>query len=85
MEKTKLIILTGAKDDLDASHKDLQESLSSGYRVISSHPIISSGKPAIAVIVSYEGKNRTNYIIYPLVGIFIIKLVEALHFIAVNI
>jgi len=85
MEKTKLIILNGAKDDLDASNKDLQESLSSGYRVISSLPIMSSGKPAIAVIVSYEGKNRINYIIYPLVGIFIIKIIEALYFIAAHI
>ena len=85
MEKTKLIILNGAKDDLDASNKDLQESLSNGYRVISSHPIISSGKPAIAVIVSYEGKNRIGWVIVPLIGIFIIKLIESMIFIATHI
>jgi hypothetical protein len=85
VEKTKLIILNGAKDDLDASNKDLQDSLSNGYRVISSHPIMSSGKPAIAVIVSYEGKNRINWVVYPVVGIFIIKLIESLIFVATHI
>ena len=85
MEKTKLIILNGAKEDLDASNKDLQESLSNGYKVISSHPIISSGKPAIAVIVSYEGKNRTNWIVYPLIGILLIEVIESLIFVATNI
>lgn len=85
MEKTKLIILNGAKEDLDASNKDLQESLSNGYKVISSHPIMSSGKPAIAVIVSYEGKNRTNWIVYPLIGILLIEVIESLIFVATNI
>lgn len=85
MEKTKLIILNGAKEDLDASNKDLQESLSNGYKVISSHPIISSGKPAIAVIVSYEGKNRINWIVYPLIGILLIEVIESLIFVATNI
>ena len=85
MEKTKLIILNGAKEDLDASNKDLQESLSNGYKVISSHPIMSSGKPAIAVIVSYEGKNRINWIVYPLIGILLIEVIESLIFVATNI
>ena len=85
MEKTKLIILNGAKEDLDASNKDLQESLSNGYKVISSHPIMSSGKPAIAVIVSYEGKNRINWIVYPVIGILLIELIESLIFVATNI
>ena len=85
MEKTKLIILNGAKEDLDASYKDLQESLSNGNKVISSHPIMSSGKPAIAVIVSYEGKNRINWIVYPLIGILLIEVIESLIFVATNI
>ena len=84
MEKTKLIILNGAKDDLDASNLELRNSLSAGYRVISSHPVVSDGKPAIAVIVSYEGKSKINLIIYPLIGIFIIKLIEAIVLLASN-
>lgn len=82
MEKTKLIILNGAKEDLDASNIELRNSLSAGYRVISSHPIRNEGKPAIAVIVSYEGKSKINFVLYPLIGIFIIKFIEVLLMLA---